>query len=142
MINSIQKFREKGIKITPQRVAILTYLDGNTGHPSAEDIYNEVKKIFPMMSFATVYKTLERLKQRGDILELTIDPERRRYDPDTRAHHHLICSGCKKIVDIHTEIDITLPDDVKENFELTGNHIEFYGMCSECDTVRKNMLTG
>ncbi len=137
----MKKYREKGIKITPQRVAILKYLDGHRGHPSAEDIYNEVKKKFPMMSFATVYKTLERLKQRGEILELTIDPERRRYDPDTRTHHHLICIVCKKVVDIHTEIKITLPDEVKGNFELRGNHIEFYGRCPDCSTIGKNIRT-
>ena len=87
----MKKFINKGLKLTPQRAAIFEYLDGNKSHPSAEDIYLEIKKRYPMISFATVYKTLEALKSRGDILELSVDPERRRYDPDTGPHHHLIC---------------------------------------------------
>jgi Fur family peroxide stress response transcriptional regulator len=130
--DSIKKYRAKGIKLTPQRLAILEYLDGNTNHPSAENIYIAVKRKFPMMSFATVYKTLETLRQKGDLLELTIDPLRRRYDPDTKPHHHLICITCKIIVDIETELPVSIPDEEKEGFEVTGNHVEFYGICSGC----------
>ena len=84
----MQKYRDKGIKLTPQRLAMLEFLDGNRNHPSADDIYTVMRKIYPMMSFATVYNTLETLKKRGDLIELTIDPERRHYDPDKigRAH--------------------------------------------------------
>lgn len=128
----MEKYRINGLKLTPQRLAILEYLDGNKAHPSAEDIYDVVRKIYPMMSFATVYKTLETLKQKGSIQELTIDSERRRYDPDTTQHHHLICVKCKKVLDIHTDLPVHIPDDAKEQFEVTGNHIEFYGICSEC----------
>lgn len=128
----MEKHRINGLKLTPQRLAILEYLDGNKAHPSAEDIYDVVRKIYPMMSFATVYKTLETLKQKGSIQELTIDSERRRYDPDTTQHHHLICVKCKKVLDIHTDLPVHIPDEAKEQFEVTGNHIEFYGICSEC----------
>jgi Fur family peroxide stress response transcriptional regulator len=126
------KYRAKGIKLTPQRLAILEYLDGNKSHPSAENIYKAVRRKFPMMSFATVYKTLETLRHKGDLLELTIDPLRRRYDPDTKPHHHLICITCKKIVDIEAELPVSIPDEAKEGFEVTGNHVEFYGICSDC----------
>lgn len=129
---SLMKHRAKGIKLTPQRLAILEYLDGNKNHPSAETIYKAVRRMFPMMSFATVYKTLETLKHKGDIRELTIDPIKRRYDPDTKPHHHLICVTCKKIVDIETELPVSIPDEAKEGFEVTGNHVEFYGICSDC----------
>ncbi len=128
----MQKYREIGLKLTPQRLAILEYLDGNTSHPSAEDIYREVKKRFPTMSFATVYNTLEVLRKRGNLLELTIDPERKRYDPNTSPHHHLICLRCKKIVDVHVDYRIDLPQKERESFEVFGNHIEFYGICNNC----------
>lgn len=130
----MEKYRINGLKLTPQRLAILEYLDGNKAHPSAEDIYDVVRKKYPMMSFATVYKTLETLKQKGSIQELTIDSERRRYDPDTTQHHHLICVKCKKVLDIHTDLPVHIPDEAKEQFEVTGNHIEFYGICSVCKT--------
>ncbi|MEW6599715.1 MAG: transcriptional repressor [Nitrospirota bacterium] len=138
IVKSIMKYKSKGIKLTPQRVAILEYLDGNKNHPSAEDIYEAVRRQFPMISFATVYKTLETLKQKCDILELTIDPQRRRYDPDTKPHHHLICIRCKKIVDIEAEIPFAIPNEAKEQFEITGNHVEFYGICSDCKSCEIN----
>ncbi len=130
-------YKDKGIKMTPQRMAIMEFLDGNPDHPSAEDIYMEVKEKYPMMSFATVYKTIEVLKSRGYLLELTIDPERRRYDPDTRHHHHLICVDCKKIVDIYGDFPVNVPEEAQESFELVGNHIEFYGICPECKKERR-----
>ncbi|MCK5426958.1 MAG: transcriptional repressor, partial [Thermodesulfovibrionia bacterium] len=58
-MNIIEKYRDIGIKLTPQRIAILNYLSGITTHPSAEQIYKAVSKEFPTMSFATVYNTLD-----------------------------------------------------------------------------------
>ncbi len=130
----MQKFRDKGLKLTPQRLAIMEYLDGNRNHPSADDIYSKIRKIYPMMSFATVYNTLETLKKRGDVVEITIDPERRHYDTDTSHHHHLICKKCKKIKDIHRDFSINIPEDQKGAFEVLGNHVEFYGVCPTCNT--------
>ena len=128
----MEKLKETGFKLTPQRIAILRYLDGNTGHPSAEDIYKAVSKKFPTMSFATVYNTLETLRQRGALLELTIDPGRKRFDPNTEPHHHLICLRCKQIVDIHNAYALEVPDEMRGDIEITGNHIEFYGICQKC----------
>jgi len=132
ILKTIKKYRSKDFKLTPQRLAILEYLEGNKNHPSAENIYEAVQRKFPMMSFATVYKTLETLRLKGNVLELTIDPQRRRYDPDTKRHHHLICITCKKIIDIEADLPVSIPDDIKERFEVTGNHVEFYGICSDC----------
>ncbi len=128
----MEKYRRIGLKLTPQRLAVLQYLEGNTDHPSAEMIYNEVKKKYPMMSFATVYKTIEALKKNGHLLELTIDSERRRYDPETGQHHHLICIRCKRISDIHKSFSIDVPAETQESFDIIGNHIEFYGICPKC----------
>ncbi|MFZ2198047.1 MAG: transcriptional repressor, partial [Thermodesulfovibrionales bacterium] len=57
---------------------------------------------------------------------------KRRYDPNTSMHNHLICVSCKKIEDIHHDYNIVVPDSLKNGFEITGNHIEFYGICPEC----------
>lgn len=134
--------REAGVRFkrTPQRLAILEYLEGNTSHPSAEDIYRVVAKKYQSMSFATVYNTLHTLTKAGSLRELTIDPERRRYDPDTSLHHHLICVLCGKIVDIPEEISVELPQEMAEQFTLLGNHIEFYGHCAPCKKKRKASL--
>jgi Fur family peroxide stress response transcriptional regulator len=128
----MQKYRDSGLKLTPQRLAILEYLDGNKEHPSAEDVYKTVSKKFPTMSLATVYNTLMILKQRGLVRELTMDPVKMRFDPQPTPHHHLICVDCRKIIDIHTRFKINLPEMEPEGFEIVGNHIEFYGRCSKC----------
>ncbi|NTW59426.1 MAG: transcriptional repressor, partial [Nitrospirae bacterium] len=113
------------------------HLDGNKSHPSAEDIYRVVARKNPSMSFATVYNTLHTLVQAGAVRELTIDPDRKRYDPDTSGHHHLICLGCRKVVDIPGDIPVDVPRGMSNEFSIVGNHIEFYGICSHCGKPRK-----
>ncbi len=132
MIKSMEKYRNLGLKLTPQRLAILRYLEGNKSHPSAENIYKAVLKEFPTMSFATVYNTLEALKNKGLIQELKIDSSKRRYDPDTSRHHHIICTKCKKIIDIFEKIEIKLPRGFKSDFEIHGSSVEFFGICKDC----------
>jgi Fur family peroxide stress response transcriptional regulator len=128
----MKKYKNVCLKLTPQRIAILEYLEGNKNHPSASDIYRAVSKKFPTMSFATVYNTLKALKVKENIKELTIDPDKKRFDPNIARHHHLICVTCSKIIDIETEFDVGLTNDQKHGFEITGNHIDFYGVCPEC----------
>ncbi len=128
----MEKYRSLQIKLTPQRLAIMNFLNGNKSHPSAEDIYKAVIKQFPTMSFATVYNTLEALRNKGNIQELKIDTNKKRYDPDVNPHHHLICIRCKNIVDIHKDFRIVLSEDLTPGFELLGKTIEFYGICQKC----------
>lgn len=128
----MHKFKEIGLKLTPQRIAILDFLEGNTDHPSADDIYKAVSVLHPTMSFATVYNTLDRLRGKGHILELTIDPDKKRFDPCTDPHHHLICMSCRRVHDIKMTFNLDLPEDVSGDFSITGNHIEFYGLCNDC----------
>jgi Fur family peroxide stress response transcriptional regulator len=129
-----QKKKEQAFRFkrTPQRLAILEYLEGNTSHPSAENIFKAVSATYYSMSFATVYNTLNALTQAGMLRELTIDPARKRYDPDTSNHHHLICMQCGMIVDIPGTISVELPKSAAGDFIILGNHIEFYGRCSTC----------
>ncbi|OPY13544.1 MAG: Transcriptional regulator PerR [Syntrophus sp. PtaU1.Bin005] len=121
-----------GLKLTPQRLAILEYLSGNREHPSAADIYAAVSEKFPTMSFATVYNTLKALRDRDHVLELAIDGGKRRYDPETIRHHHLICTECRKIVDIYVEFDLSVPEAERDGFDIAGNHVDFYGVCRNC----------
>ncbi len=135
--NSQKKSLGAGIKRTPQRLAILDYLDGNTAHPSAEEIYRAVSKKYQSMSFATVYNTLKTLTQSGTVQELSIDPDRKRYDPDTSHHHHLICLACRKIADMPGEIAVDVPKGIARDFMVTGSHVEFYGYCAACRKKQK-----
>jgi Fur family peroxide stress response transcriptional regulator len=133
----MKKYKTMSLKLTPQRLAILEYLEGNRNHPSASDIYDAVSKKFPTMSFATVYNTLKALKMHEDVQELTIDPQKKRFDPNMMRHNHLICVNCSKIIDIETEFDVGLSNTQKHGFEITGNHIDFYGVCPDCTTIKE-----
>jgi Fur family peroxide stress response transcriptional regulator len=84
------------------------------------------------MSLATVYNTLETLKRQGMLTEITIDPDKRHFDPNREKHHHLICSKCKRIADIQIEFDLAVPKESMQGFEIVGNHVEFYGICPDC----------
>lgn len=133
----MERQKEYKLKLTPQRLAILKFLEGNKEHPSADTIYKAIAKKFPTMSFATVYNTLESLKKQGQIRELNFDPYKKRFDPNPKPHHHAICTKCQKILDIHSDYSLPIPKLESEEFEFTGNHIEFYGLCSKCK-VKKN----
>ncbi|MCK9226266.1 MAG: transcriptional repressor [Syntrophorhabdaceae bacterium] len=124
------------MKMTPQRIAIMKYLEGNVTHPSAGDIYSALHGQFPTMSLATVYNTMETLKDQGRVIELSIDPAKKRFDPNTEPHHHLICIKCKVVVDIFVEFPMKLPEDERYGFEIIGNRVDFYGICKDCAVAR------
>ncbi len=124
-------------------MAIMKYLDGNMTHPSVADIHGALRQQFPTMSLATVYNTMETLKQQGSVVELSIDSGKKRFDPNTEPHHHLICVRCKTIVDIFVEFPLQLSDRETGGFEIIGNRVDFYGICRECadahqETIQKN----
>jgi Fur family peroxide stress response transcriptional regulator len=128
-----------GFKRTPQRLAICEYLEGNGSHPSADEVYQAVVKKKPSISFATVYNTLNTLVQAGAISEVTIDPERRRYDPFNDVHHHAFCLSCRKVMDIPVGTPVEVPRDLAgENFTVTESRIEFYGTCAACGQAGRN----
>lgn len=128
----MERLKELGLKLTPQRIGIMEYLDGNTEHPSADVIYKALAKKYPTMSMATVYNTLEVLTNYGYVRELTIEPQKKHFDPNTKRHNHLMCVSCKQIVDIQSDIKVRLSQEERGDFELIGHHIEFYGICPIC----------
>jgi Fur family transcriptional regulator, peroxide stress response regulator len=128
----MQKYKEIGLKLTPQRLSIISFLENNISHPTAEDVYRHVSKRFPTMSLATVYNTLETLKAKGRLSEITIDADRRHFDPDTRLHHHAICTGCRKIIDVTCDFDLSVSEKELPGFQITGSHVAFYGLCPDC----------
>ncbi|MEK6559653.1 MAG: transcriptional repressor [Planctomycetota bacterium] len=127
--------RNNGMKITPQRLMIFKILENNTSHPSAEEVFKRVKKIYPTVSFTTIYKTLETLRDLGEVQELIIDEDRKHYDPNTDIHHHIICSNCKKILDIFEDFSqhVKMPDTLKKDYTVSGFQISFHGICKDCN---------
>ena len=92
--------REKGFKVTPQRLAIYNMLASTQSHPNAEMIFNELQALYPTMSLATVYKTMEILKEIGLVKVLNAGEDSFRYDADTSDHPHVRCMSCGQVEDV------------------------------------------
>ena len=139
----LEKYKDKGFRLTLQRMAILEFLEGNRSHPTAEDIYTGIREKYPTISMATVYNNIQKLKEEGYLQEILIEPHRKHYDPDITPHHHIICIECKKIEDIFTDYrkTIKLPEGIKDKFILLDCHINFYGLCKDCQAKASKNIT-
>ena len=115
-------------------MAVMQFLAGNTSHPSAEEIHAALRRQFPTLSLATVYNTLEALRERGEVVEVEGDPTKKRFDPVVSRHHHLICVRCKKILDIPEKWNPTLTEREKRGFHVIRSQVIFHGLCPECQS--------
>ncbi len=131
----IRKLRDNGHKITPQRLAIVKILAKSEGHPSVEDIYDQVQKNFPTMSLATVYRNIILIKSLGEVLELGFPDGSNRYDGNKPyPHPHVICIKCKKIVDAGPDSLDEMKKEValETDFKILNHRLDFFGICSDC----------
>jgi Fur family peroxide stress response transcriptional regulator len=138
--SAIQALRGKGYKATPQRIAICRVALNSRQHPSAQQIYHLVKKIHPTVSLATVYKTLEVLRDLDLIQELNFPKGQARFDPYRNPHINLICLNCGNITDLDdtTTEEITRKVSIATKFKPNGQRIDVYGVCLECNSVNQN----
>ena len=131
----IAKLRERGYRLTPQRMAVLRILSASEEHPSVEQIYERVKAEFPMTSLATVYKTLTLLKEMGEVLELGFSDDSNRYDgAQPYPHPHLICIKCRNIIDAKVATLSELPQEVARStgYRIVSQRLDFFGICPQC----------
>lgn len=135
----IQKLRDSGHKITPQRMAIVGILAKSEGHPGAEDIHAQIQEDFPTMSLATVYRNILLFKSLGEVLELGFPDGSNRYDGRRPfPHPHLICIKCKKILDPDLESLDEMKKEVaaETNFKVLNHRLDFFGICSDCQAKK------
>jgi Fur family peroxide stress response transcriptional regulator len=131
----LSKLRDHDFRITPQRLAVLKVLADSEGHPTVERIYETVRAEFPTTSIATIYKTVNLLKQINEVLELGFADGSNRYDGNKPyPHPHVICTQCKTIIDPNLS---SLKDLTQEVVEETGlqiltHRVDFFGICREC----------
>lgn len=133
----ITKLRARGNRATPQRIAILDVLIAGEDHPTVEQIYEQVREDFPTTSLSTVYKTINLLKEMGEILELGLGDDSSRYDGRiTDPHPHLVCVKCQAVVDLELDALEGLSRHVAEQtgYEVLGHRLVFLGVCPECRT--------
>lgn len=129
----IKSLREKGLRITPQRTAIMQYLLNTVEHPNAEQIYKKIRQSYPMISLSTVYKTLDMLKERGMINGIEIQGEMR-FDAHIDEHLNLICIGCGKIKDVDEGSikEIQKRAASKSKYRILRSNFELFGYCNVC----------
>jgi len=126
--------RARGLSVTPQRLAIYQALITSPRHPSAEDIYKRIRRHYPTISLATVYKTLETFEREGFISKVTPLHETARYDANRTRHHHLICVKCHTIEDFSAEAleHLSLPSEVVGQWRILEYTVHVLGLCREC----------
>jgi Fur family peroxide stress response transcriptional regulator len=131
----VRRLREHRYRMTPQRMAVLQELLRTDDHPSVEEIYRELQPSYPMMSLATVYKTVATLKELGEVLELEFSNGHNRYDAHTpHPHAHLICRRCDRIEDYSAdELDqLVAGVAARTSYHLQSVRLDFYGLCGPC----------
>ena len=127
----VKMLKENSFKITPQRLEVMRYLDDHRTHPTADQIYLDLKKKNPSLSKTTVYKSLEIFKEHGIIQTLTISGSELRYDFKCTMHHHFLCKKCGKIIDINSYCP-HIEKIRKEGHQIDEAHGYFKGICNEC----------
>jgi Fur family transcriptional regulator, peroxide stress response regulator len=131
----IAKLRESEYRLTPQRVELIRLIAASEGHPSASRLYEQIKVQFPTMSLATVYKTLDLLKELGEVLEIGLRDDNHYDGRKPYPHPHLICVQCQKIMDGELETAVnTIVQEVEINFgfQIVKHQLDFYGICPDC----------
>ena len=129
----IATLRDHGLQVTYQRLAIYQALYFTKEHPSAEVIYQQVKKRFPMISLGTVYKTLEKFYEVGLIQKVSPITEVARYDAIIGSHHHMVCLECQSIQDADSivgEPKISVPE--QNGFHVLRQQVVLHGYCPAC----------
>jgi len=140
-----EQLREKGYKLTVQRQAVLDVISEHEGeHLSSEEIYENVKKNYPDIGLATVYRTLILLSQLGLIYKIDFDDGRSRYElnreKEDHRHHHLICTECGLVEEVEEDLLDSLEDQIFKNkgFIVKNHRVKFYGICKKCGESMKS----
>jgi Fur family peroxide stress response transcriptional regulator len=133
----IEALRGKGYKATSQRIAISKIALASREHPSVQKIYHEIRKTQSTVSLATVYSTLNILKESGLIQELNFPQGQTRYDPNLEPHINLVCLACGRIQDIDDAEarELIKKATAKAEFRAANQRIDIYGRCGQCSKV-------
>src|SRR3972149_5131236 len=130
----IKVMRERGLKLTPQRLAIVDVLiEKNLLHPSARTIYDAARRKTRGLSLSTVYFALNELSKHGIIKMLEFDKMENRYEGNVTDHINLVCKECHGITDYMIPISIDSREVTrKAKFWVTDTRLEYYGYCQKC----------
>jgi Fur family ferric uptake transcriptional regulator len=134
--------------MTPQRRVILEEVEDATNHPTADEIYEKVRKRIPRISMGTVYRNLDVLESLGAIRRLDSGRSQMRFDCNTKEHYHLTCTRCGRIEDVPIQPGEHFVDTLEEaggkltKYGIFGYQLEFFGLCSQCINTPKESPEG
>jgi len=124
----------KKVKYSRQREAIKSFLMSRDDHPTADTIYEELRKNFPNISLGTIYRNLALLEGIGSINKITSSNGADRYDADTGLHNHFTCKKCNCVINLDMDNIDHIKDTASKRFggSIDGYVAQFYGICEDC----------
>ncbi|MEQ9619662.1 MAG: Fur family transcriptional regulator [Deltaproteobacteria bacterium] len=131
----LSKSREKGLKLTPQRMVIFNILAESNRHMTVDEIYTKAKVQYPMLSPATVYRNMEQMVDAGLLTHLDLGGASVKYDTNLDEHHHFVCNECGKVVDLYLKdfnYDIDNDKSPLGNMRVDSTQLYLHGVCGEC----------
>lgn len=125
---------ETSLRLTKQRQIILEELRAVTSHPTADEMYEMIRKRLPRISLGTVYRNLEILSDKGVIQKLDVGGTKKRFDGNVDTHYHLRCIECGRVDDVHLDPDHALEERVAAltDYQILKHSLEFVGVCPAC----------
>ncbi|MFG3055700.1 Fur family transcriptional regulator [Kitasatospora sp. NPDC048239] len=135
MSDLLERLRGRNWRMTSQRRVVAEVLDGEHVHLTADEVHARAAERLPEISRATVYNTLGELVALGEVTEVSTDGRARRFDPNAHhPHHHLVCTGCGAIRDVHPTGDplADLPASERFGFTVAGVAVTYRGLCPSC----------
>ena len=129
-----QRWRDAGLRLTAQRLAVVQTLRESRSHPTAEQLYQKVRKRVPGISRNTIYLNLEALQRVGETSEVWIAHDASRFEPNPLPHDHAVCVTCKKVVDIYDPAlrRLKIPRRLRPRFTVISHRVDFFGQCRAC----------
>jgi Fur family ferric uptake transcriptional regulator len=133
-------YPKQNFRLTPQRKVILEELRKLASHPTADELYEIVRRRLPKISLGTVYRNLDMLSSQGIIQKLYVAESQMRFDGNTQPHSHVHCIECGRVADVSADLDTAaLMHNVNTDFELMGYSLTFYGLCPECSRTSERV---
>lgn len=125
---------DKKLRMTKQRRVMFEEIKKTRSHPTADKIYDLVKKKIPDISLGTVYRNLDILSKEGLVRKLELAHTQRRYDGNIENHYHVLCTECGRVDDVISMGTDNIEEllGVKSYYQITGHRLKFFGFCPDC----------
>ena len=132
--NKAPKTGRGAFRMTRQRRLILEEVRSSRTHPTADELYQQVRRKMPHISLGTVYRNLDVLSESGEILKIEMSEGQRRFDGTLEQHYHVRCTQCGRVGDVWLKPseDIRNAEAAESDYEIAGHRLEFFGLCPDC----------